>query len=266
VTDRPAAPSPSTLDAAALAALVWVVSAALHEGLGHGAACAALGGDPTSWSTFHFGCARGSMSLGDHRLVSAAGTAVNMALAVIGYAWWRGAERPLASTAAWTLFVVNALTSFGYLVFSAALGVGDWNTAGVMVGVPDPLRSRLLPGVVGVVGYYAVIRLAASMMARQTDGAVTRLEARRLCVVVWLSVGAVSLLAGAAAGAGWQATLGAALGAALGGNAGLLSVPRLVPPGRAGNVAGRTRCPLLWTAAAIAVAAFVIVLGPGVPL
>lgn len=256
---------PPVADIAALAAIVWVAAAVLHEGMGHGLACRAMGGTPAGWSTFHFDCAGQAMAIGGRRIVAAAGTAINLALMLIGWGWWRHDPRPAGRLAGWTMFAVNGLTSFGYLVFSAAFGIGDWNGAGVMAGVADPAMARALLAAIGVAGYYAIVRAAARMLAAVVRGPAAVRETRRLTVTIWATTGIVSLLAALAAGADWRGTLGASIGVALGGNAGLLSIARFVAP--SADPPPAMAVPAVWRGVAIvAVAAFVLILGPGVRL
>lgn len=251
---------------AAIAALVWVAAATLHEGLGHGLACTLLGGKPTRWSTFHFNCAHEFLSPTRWRVIAGAGSAVNVALLALGWFWWRRSTVVTTRIGAWTMVVVNGLTTFGYFVFSAAFGIGDWNTNGVLYGVSNIAVARAGLAVVGIIGYIALIRLGAAMLSSLLDNATAKVDARAITTTVWLTLGVVSLLAGLLAGADWRTTIGASLGAAMGGNAGLLTIPRFVtavPKVRSWEVEGRWP---LRTAALLAVAAFVVILGPGVPL
>jgi len=266
MTQRRSATFASVFDIAALSALVWVVAATLHEGLGHGVACRAVGGIPEGWSTFHFQCAQQALPASARRIVAGAGTAVNIALMTFGWIWWRSSRSALGHVAAWIVFVVNGLTSFGYLLFSAAFDIGDWNSAGVLAGVAQVTASRAVLAAVGGLGYYAVIRVAASMLSPSLNGTDFAKDARRLSISVWATTGIVSLLAAMMAGADWRLTLGASLGVALGGNAGLLSVARFVTPSkppRSWSIA--PSYPLRFIAIA-AVAAFVTILGPGLVL
>lgn len=259
---RPAAMA----DIMALTAIVWVTAAMLHEGLGHGVACKAMGGVPTAWSTFHFECGRQAVSVAGWRLVSGAGTMVNIGLMALGWIWWRRSVIAGARLAAWVMFVVNGLTSFGYLIFSAVFGIGDWNATGVMTGVADPALARGVLAVIGVAGYYATIRASAMMLSPVLDGSDVVTTARRLCVTIWATTGAVSLLAALMAGADWRSTLGASMGVALGGNAGLLSIARFMVPSTTSQALVVRHNWLLRGAAVVVVVAFVTILGPGVHL
>lgn len=266
MTHRDTNPLASTADIAALTAIIWVAAAMLHEGLGHGLACKAMGGVPITWSTFHFECGRQSMDVVAARVVSGAGTMVNVGLMALGWFWWQRSFTAGGRLAAWIMFAINGLTMFGYLVFSAAFNIGDWNAAGVMAGVADTSLARGVLATVGVTGYYAIVRTSARMLSPMLNGPEVVPVARRLCVTVWATTGAVSLIAALAAGAGWRLTLGASIGVALGGNAGLLSIARFVPlSAKPQNFAMGANC-LLRGTAIIVVVAFVVILGPGLQL
>lgn len=263
MTKRLSAASSPIPDIAALSALAWVAAAALHESAGHGLACLAVGSEPLRWSTFHFGCGQADGSVWARRIVAGAGSIVNLLLMILGWAWWRRSGSAWTRLAAWIVLVLNGLTAFGYLVFSAALDIGDWNRAGVLLGVADARLARGLLAVVGLAGYAAVVGVAARLLTRTgaVDGTVVVM--RRVVMLVWGTTGLVSLLAALMAGADWRSTAGAALGVALGGNAGLLTIARfsgptlVLPPAR--------RRGLRLVAVAV-VAAFIVILGPGVSL
>lgn len=256
----------ATSDIIALTAIVWVAAAMLHEGMGHGLACKAMGGVPITWSTFHFECERQSMTAAGARIVSGAGTMVNIGLMALGWVWFQRSVAAGAQLAAWIMFVINGLTTFGYLIFSAAFNIGDWNAAGVMAGVADPSLARTVLAVAGVAGYYAVVRVSARMLSSLLSGPDIVPVARWFTLTVWATTGAVSLFAALAAGADWLSTLGASIGVALGGNAGLLSIARfMMPPATSQTLVMAVNWPLRGAAIIIGVA-FVAILGPGLKL
>lgn len=224
------------------------------------------GGHPSSWSTFHFGCDPQAMSLWGGRIVAGAGTAVNVILAALGWLVWRGSGVPRGRLAGWIVFAINGLTTFGYLVFSAVFGIGDWNGRGVMTGVTDPVLARVAPAIIGIAGYYAVVRLAAAMLSPMLNDACVAAQARRCALIVWMTTGVISLAAALAAGSDWRSTIGASIGVALGGNAGLLSIGRFVKPTAAASTTTLPPNWLLRAAAIIVTVAFVAILGPGIAL
>lgn len=253
-------------DIIAMAAVIWVAAPTLHEGLGHGLACKAMGGEPIAWSTFHFECNHQAMSVWGRRIVAGAGTVVNLALIGLGGLCWRFSTAATVKLAAWIAFVVNGLTSFGYLIFSATFGIGDWNAAGVMAGVLDPWFARGVLAVVGVAGYVAIIWAAARMLSQMLNGPSMAAHARRLAITIWVTTGGVSLLAGLSADAAWQSTLGASIGVALGGNAGLLSIARFMTPSPRQCSSDVPPSWILRGTAIVCVVAFGVVLGPSVRL
>ncbi|WP_380785514.1 hypothetical protein [Sphingomonas sp. R86521] len=105
------------------------------------------------------------MSVAAGRFVSGAGTLVNIGLATLGWIWWRLGEAPGARLAGWILVVINGLTSFGYLIFSAAFGIGGWNGASVMAGVVAASLARGVLALVDIGGYYAIVRASARMVS-----------------------------------------------------------------------------------------------------
>jgi hypothetical protein len=252
-------------DVVALAALAWVAAATLHEGLGHGLACTAMGGDPTRWSTFHFSCDRLLMSLWDQRIVAGAGTAVNAALAAVGWYGWTKDGATRRRLAGWIVFTLNGLTAFGYLVFSAIFQIGDWNGYGVMAEVANPIVVRGTLAIIGVAGYYGIVRAAACMLSQTLGGKNLAGQARRLAAIVWITTGVISFGAALSAGSDWRSTIGALIGVALGGNAGLFSLARFVKPTTIELERLRPNWALVG-AAIVATVTFVALLGPGIAL
>ena len=53
-TKQPALPLPDLLTVTAIALVAYAASNVLHEAVGHGGACVALGGKPLALSSVHF--------------------------------------------------------------------------------------------------------------------------------------------------------------------------------------------------------------------
>ncbi|MEI9904062.1 MAG: hypothetical protein WDN06_08795 [Asticcacaulis sp.] len=68
---------------AGIAALAYVLTTLCHEGLGHGGACVLVGGHPTAWGAYYFDCDEDGLPSLAGRIVAAAGSTVNLILAVI---------------------------------------------------------------------------------------------------------------------------------------------------------------------------------------
>src|SRR6266545_935916 len=74
---------PDLLTVIAIALVAYAASNVLHEAVGHGGACIALGGEPLVLSSVHFECDEKSMSALARRCVSAAGTGANFVAGVV---------------------------------------------------------------------------------------------------------------------------------------------------------------------------------------
>ena len=67
----------------AIALVAYAASNVLHEAVGHGGACLALGGKPLVLSPVHFECGEQAMSALALRGVAAAGTIVNFTIGAL---------------------------------------------------------------------------------------------------------------------------------------------------------------------------------------
>lgn len=116
------------LTIAAIATVAYVVQNVLHEGLGHGGACVLTGGDPIALSTAYFDCGAESLTSGANKFIAAAGAIVNV---IVGLGLWALLARTTIRNDSlrffvWLSMAINLFTGTGYLLFSGALGVGDW--------------------------------------------------------------------------------------------------------------------------------------------
>ena len=109
-----------------MAVLAWTIANVVHEGLGHGGACLLLGARPTMFNAIFFNYDESTVSETRQRLISAAGSIVNVLVGMpIVFALPR--LRSLhARYFLWLFAAVNLLTAFGYLVYSGIAGIGDW--------------------------------------------------------------------------------------------------------------------------------------------
>jgi hypothetical protein len=79
---------PDLVTVIAIALIAYSTSNVLHEALGHGGTCVALGGNPLVLSSVHFECGGDAMSDLARRSVAAAGTVVHFiagALALLAF-------------------------------------------------------------------------------------------------------------------------------------------------------------------------------------
>lgn len=139
-----------------IAIVAFLLKNILHEAVGHGGACLLVGGRPVSLSTAHFECDEQNVSDAGGRFISAAGTLVNFAAALVF--WLAFTYLPRQSDAVryflWLSMVGNFLVGAGYPLFSGISNVGDW--AAVVAGWEPAWLWRSLLIAVGLVLYVGV--------------------------------------------------------------------------------------------------------------
>jgi hypothetical protein len=175
---------------AAIAVSATVVTDFIHEGLGHGGLCVAIGAQPLALSTVHFQCSV------DTRLVAAGGTLANL---IFGAAFW-GAARAVKQAAPWRYFfwllmTFNLFDAGGYLLFSGIGNFGDW--AAVVAGWQPPWAWRVGLVVLGTVTYFLLfvplcLRELGPFLGKDAEIRVRR--ARQLTVVPYLTGGVLPCL------------------------------------------------------------------------
>jgi hypothetical protein len=247
----------------AIAVVAYAADDTVHELIGHGLASLMLHVKMLSISTI------GLQTVESSRIVAAAGAGANViagATALLfagrlqGFNSWR--------YFLWLFGFINLMNGTGYLMASALLGGGDWTV--VIAGLNPPMLWRVGMGLTGVVLFTAVVRWAASVMARMIrQGAVNRHDLSRLTLPAYLAGGVLFVAASVFNPVGPSLILGSGAGASLGLTFGLLLVPRILedkteqqsPPGPSLQFSWS------WLLAAIFVAAiFIGVFGPGVRL
>ncbi|HSP35790.1 MAG TPA: hypothetical protein VLU46_15870 [Thermoanaerobaculia bacterium] len=226
----------SVATAAAIGVVAYAVMDMVHEAGGH-------------WLSTMFVPAVHVVSIstvglhtqGESRVVAAAGTIANLIAGTI--LMWLCARRREGTTSRYFLWLAGTvnLMEVGYLVYSGVSGLGDWSV--VVQGLP----ARIAMIVAGLAGYIFVVRLAARLI--DVDAA---------AVIVAYVAGSALMIAGAAMNPLRHAILLSGLPAGFAMTAGLLAA-------RDGKLAlpfSRT-----WIIAGLFVAAaFVLLLGPGVPI
>jgi hypothetical protein len=138
----------------AISLIAFAIANVLHEAVGHGGACALMGGHAKVLSSVHFECGQAG------RFIAAGGTLVNF---IAGILCWlalrfispaRGHLRYLL----WLLMTINLLQGGGYFLFSGLGNFGDW--AYVIHGLAPAWLWRTGLTILGVVSYALLVWLA----------------------------------------------------------------------------------------------------------
>jgi hypothetical protein len=253
-----------TLTIASVAILVYVTGSILHEGVGHGGACLAVGGSPILVSTVNMVCS------GEYRVVMAAGTFMNVVTALVFFALGRrtSASAPVWKYFFWLGMTVNLFCAAGYFAFSGVGGFGDW--AMFIQGLGSQLAWRIGLTVFGTVTYL----LAAWFSLRELRpliGSDKDLRYRRAVGLAWtpyFTGGILACIAGAFNPAGLILVVLSAAASTFGGTSGLVWMAEwlkgdTIPPGSEAEPAPIPRSWGWIVIAAIAACVFVAVLGPG---
>ena len=260
------APEPSRDDAFTLVALgtvAFILADVAHEGLGHGLATLAAGGTPVMLTTCYFSSS-GSLS----RWIPAAGGIANGIVGLLSLAALHLLSKAglrlryfLTLSIAFNLFFAAA-----YPVYSGIALFGDW--AAVISGLNPAWFWRVLLVAFSVVSYYLCLRLLGREMRPWCPDADSTGLARlqRITLTPYLAALAVAALGGVLNPAGWTVIFTAAIpGAAAA--FGITQMDHFVPfnAHEPSAAAGPITRSLGWIlAAALILALFVAVLGPGI--
>jgi len=152
----------ATLIAAAAAA--YGAADLAHEGLGHGGACLALGGQLRTLSTTYADCAISS------RVIDGAGPVAGIAVALIAWIWlrWTPPRAYAARAFLCCLYSFAIFWNVGYLVKSGLFDAGDW--AYVIRGLQPVVFWHVVLVVGGGVLYAIAMRLLAQVMRNELSG------------------------------------------------------------------------------------------------
>jgi hypothetical protein len=260
------APRVDRLTLVSIAVVAYALANLVHEGLGHGGTCIALGGHLLAFSAVHAQCdvASGVAS----GAVMAAGTVANLlagAVALLILRRWTSLAVS-GRVFLWLFMTVSFLQGTGYWLFSGLANVGDW--AQLVAGIEPRWPYRLALAVAGVAGYRAAIGLGLRILNPFAGGGPGRLErARTLAMVPYVAGGVLYLAAGALNPVSPRLVVVSAAAASLGGTSALAWMTRLLvkPAYRPSPDDGCVieRSPGWVVAGCVAGAVFVGLLGPG---
>lgn len=182
------APAVDVTTAAILGLTVFLGSALVHEGLGHGGACLATGGRVRGVSLANAGC-EGSRA---PAVESVAGPLANVAVGGASAGWLlsRPPRDPVAYSYLWLQSSVHLFQASGYLMVGPWVPVGDMGTGGALAGVSRPLPAQLALSAAGAGMTFGTVllsnHLAAPLWGR---GASLDRESRRRMTVLPYALG-----------------------------------------------------------------------------
>ena len=218
----------------AIAAIVGSLSNQLHEAVGHGGACLALGRHVREWGAFYLDCDTHDAPLVVGRLVAAAGSTMNLVTAIVAAAMKRAtpASMPRARFFWWLLFAVSGFDWAGYYFFSGASGIGDWGQDGVFAGVRGWELWRFLLAGGGGLLYWAWAIVAMRRLATMTGAdEAGRKIARKLAWTSYFTIGCIAFAIGLMNPVGLFILLASAIASSFGGPSGLLWGPFYIRAG-----------------------------------
>jgi hypothetical protein len=182
----------------AIALVSYAASNVIHEAVGHGGACLALGGKALVLSSVHFECGEQAISALALRGVAAAGTIANFIIGALALAVFKTADpqhRPHAVYFLWLFATLNLLSGAGYFLFSGAVGIGDW--ADVARDTMPPVVWRPAMSVFGGVLYFLLARQSAQWLRSLAGGGEFSMRrSKRLAIPAYIVGGLLYCLAG----------------------------------------------------------------------
>lgn len=210
---------------AAIGILAYMAGNILHEGLGHGLTAILSGVHGLVLSTVAL---NGNTNT---KWISAAGTLVNLAAAAVLWLVLRYVTIRSAHVRYFLLltFAFNLFTGTGYFLFSGVTDFGDW--ADVIQGLHPHWLWRALLIVVGIVAYYAAMRLVGFLLRPylgQLGGRSPR--CRPLTFVPYVAAALLATCGALLNPLGLPLLWESALPSTMGANAGLLSMNNTIRP------------------------------------
>jgi len=266
-TKQPGPRLPDLLTVTTIALVAYAASNVVHEGVGHGGACVALGGRPLVLSSVHFDCGDEAMGALARRGVSAAGTIANFiasAFALIAFKMTNPQQKPHTAYFLWLFTTLNLLMGAGYFLFSGIGGIGDW--ADVARDSMSPFLWRPAMAVFGGALYFLLARRTAQWLRSLVGN--DELSMRRskvLTVPAYATGGVLFCLSGLFNPVGPILIAISAAAASFGGASGLLWLTQFLRRGgRSAEPAELDRSYVWIVAGCVVSLIFVGILGPSI--
>src|SRR5262249_41567811 len=148
---------------------------------------------------FYFSCDTQGLTAYDARLVSAAGSAVNLATALVSWIALSASRASITRLFWWLMFTIHGLQCSGYLLFSGISGIGDWGDKGegVLTALQPSWPGRVFLTVLGALLYMLVATESARLIGKFAGGTPAALaQARTIAWTAYFTGGLVSVLVG----------------------------------------------------------------------
>jgi hypothetical protein len=252
----------------AIALVAYAASNVLHEAVGHGGACLALGGKPLVLSSVHFECGEQAMSAVALRGVAAGGTIVNFIIGTLALGVLKMTSplnKPHAACFLWLFTTLNLLSGAGYFLFSGVGGIGDW--ADVARGIVPPVVWRPAMSIFGGALYFLLGRQSAQWLRSLVGNCELSMRRSKLLPVPpYIAGGLLYCVAGLFNPVGPGLIAISAAASSFGGASGLLWLTRFLPRGEryAPPGAALARSVVWIVGGSIVSLAFIAILGPGI--
>jgi hypothetical protein len=258
---------PDILTVTAIALVAYAASNVLHEAVGHGGACVALGGKPNVLSSVHFDCGEDAISALAGRGVAAAGTIVNFIAGAIGLVALRATNpvrKPHFAYFLWLFTTLNLLMGAGYFLFSGVGNIGDWSD--VASGTVSPFIWRPAMAALGGALYFLFARRSGQRLgALVGSDDLSMRRSRRLSVPPYVAGGLLFCVSGLFNPVGPVLIAISAAAASFGGASGLLWLTQFTRGSARSAEPAELKRSYAWIVAGCAAAViFLGILGPGI--
>jgi hypothetical protein len=257
-------PTDNALMLGALGILAYAASMMTHEALGHGGYCLAVGGHNAMLTAWGERC---NFPNGQPFGIEAAGPGLQFTAGLLS--WWVLPRLSMQASRLryflWLYMAFNLLVASGYVAFS---GVTDFGDAAVLIAGLNPhLLWRGVLTLFGAAAYYLSLWIAAAELKRLVGMNDGRRPVFRLVVIPYAAAGVFACCAGALNRTmPTGVAVGLAAASSFGAGFGMLRLPAMqgamtLSPLRPGVF-------ITWSAgwavaALVVIAAFLLIIGPG---